>query len=82
MALSVLNLWHRIFIIFPWDWPEDLEDDKLEDFLEFFGVFVPNHEVDCLVVITWVGEELDDMMEGIDVLLLVFDDVRLAVLDL
>ena len=77
----MLNLWHRIFIIFPWDWADDLEDDK-DDFLEFFGVFVPNHEVDCLVVITWVGEEFDDMMEGIDVLLLVLDDVRLAVLEL
>ena len=77
----MLNLWHRILIIFPWDWADVLEDDK-DDFLEFLGVFVPSHEVDCLVVIIWVGEEFDDMIDGIDVLLLVFDDVRLAVLEL
>lgn len=60
----------------------------MDDFLEVFGVFVPNQDVQelgCLVVITWVVVAYDcdeHMIEGIDVLLFVFDEERLAVLEL
>ena len=56
----------------------------MDDFLEVFGVFVPNQDVQelgCLVVITWVVVAYDDI-EGMDVLLFVFDEERLAVLEL
>ena len=55
----------------------------MADLLAAFGVFVPNQDeqyVGCLVVMIWVGPQ--DVIEGIDVLLFVFDDERLAVLEL
>ena len=56
----------------------------MDDFLAVFGVFVPNQDmqdVGCFVVITWVGVEYD-VIDGMDVLLFVFDEERLAVLEL
>ena len=65
-------------------WEDDL-DDKVDDLLEDLGVFEPSHEVygfGCFVVIMWVGATDDVVIDGIDVLLFVFEEVRLAVREL